>query len=248
MTRLRNLGTAKYSADPLARALDSEFEKASIGDVHARGKYVLAPAFCLTNGEPRVFKTDHNRDLSGHSDYLLRDVALASCAAPTYFPVHPIVKPTTGVKEEFCDGGVFSNDPSLLGYVEAVTYLGQRPENVRVLSVSTPRAFLGARRSVGDLNWGVVKWGLRGVPFVIDGTAKTTHNLLRQIAGETGATYERFELANQSSSGTAVEVIDDASTEATEALLQIGAEAAESRESAEILAKFFYSSEGVVSG
>src|SRR5262249_157290 len=49
-----------------------------------------------------------------------------------YFPAHTI--PGRGT---FIDGGLWANCPALVGLVEALDFLGQRPEQVRMLSLST---------------------------------------------------------------------------------------------------------------
>ena len=59
-------------------------------------------------------------------------MALATSAAPTYFPAHTI--PGRGT---FIDGGLWANCPAMVGLVEALAFLDQRPEQVQMLSIST---------------------------------------------------------------------------------------------------------------
>ena len=58
-------------------------------------------------------------------------MALATSAAPTFFPAHTI--PGRGT---FIDGGLWANCPAMVGVVEALDFLGQAPEHVRMLSLS----------------------------------------------------------------------------------------------------------------
>lgn len=60
------------------------------------------------------------------------DVALTTSAASTYFPAHTI--PGRGT---FIDGGLWANCPAMVGVVEALDFLGQAPEQARMLSLST---------------------------------------------------------------------------------------------------------------
>ena len=60
------------------------------------------------------------------------DAALATSAAPTYFPAHAI--PGRGT---FIDGGLWANCPAMVGVVEALDFLGRAPEDLRMLSLST---------------------------------------------------------------------------------------------------------------
>jgi hypothetical protein len=86
----------------------------------------------VNTGKVYLFKTPHHTGYSHHADMTAVDVALATSAAPTYFPAHPI--PGRGT---FIDGGLWANCPAMVGLVEAVGFLDQRPEQVRMLSIST---------------------------------------------------------------------------------------------------------------
>ncbi len=59
------------------------------------------------------------------------DVALATSAAPTYFPRHPIGP------NEYVDGGLFANDPSLIGLHEADYMFKKNIQDVHILSIGT---------------------------------------------------------------------------------------------------------------
>ncbi len=176
---------AKYSNRKLKASLMSAFGDTTIGDLMSRDKKVLVTAFSLTNGTPRVFKTDHTSRLSTDNGWKLRDVALASAAAPTYFPIARVTSPS-GDLERYCDGGVFSNHPALLGYAEAVAELKTKPEDVRVLSLSTPRANLAEQKS---LLWvlrqlpsrGILMWASSLPGIFVDGNSIISHHVLQRL-------------------------------------------------------------------
>jgi patatin-like phospholipase/acyl hydrolase len=109
-----------YDNKELRNVLQDCFGDLTLGDVLARGKFVLIPAFNLTTGRPRLFKTDHAGGLTTDNKYKLWEVALASSAAPVYLPVVAITSPINGSREIFCDGGIFANHPALLGFTEAI--------------------------------------------------------------------------------------------------------------------------------
>jgi hypothetical protein len=78
-------------------------------------------------------------------------VALATSAAPTYFPAHEI--PWHGT---YIDGGVWANAPVMVGATEALDFLQQTPEDIRLLSISTtnyPFRISNSKRMGGILNW-----------------------------------------------------------------------------------------------
>jgi hypothetical protein len=105
------------------------------------------PAYEAVSGQTRVFKTKHAPDLYwGHEQFVWK-VAAATAAAPTYFP--PV---QFSDEDAHVDGGVWANNPSMIGITEAVSRFGRTLAEIRLLSVSTvpPRArvrsFRAARR------------------------------------------------------------------------------------------------------
>jgi hypothetical protein len=210
---------------PLREALADTFGDLTLGDLRARGKLVLITAFNVTTGTPTVFKTDHSANLKLHDMYLVRDVALASSAAPTYLPLVDLKDPISGVTERFCDGGVVANSPALLGYAEAVYDLRCHPADVAVLSLGTPRADLAERPSAlslfqRPLRRGLAGWhyGERIIAVTMDGSAKVSHYGLQRIAHATNTFYERVDMQAPPGVG-----LDIATPAATATLRQVGA-------------------------
>jgi len=225
---------AKYDLHPLKRALDDAFGMQMLGDLLASGKMALITAYCVSTGHPRIFKTDHSAQLSLHNRYRLADIALASAAAPTYFPLVPLRNPVSGVDEVFCDGGVAANHPALLGYAEAVYELHQAPETIQVLSISTPRSDL-AERSVLGLDRGILAW--RILPAIlIESPSQISHQLMKRLVVGThaGPLYERIELANPDKLQ-----FDRASAAATEQLILLGSTTAATQPVRQSLSPFF---------
>jgi hypothetical protein len=92
----------------------------------------VIPAFNVLDGSIALFKTAHCDRFK--QDYLRRcvDVALATSAAPTYLPAHDI-----GDGRIYLDGGVWANNPIMVGMVEAIVNIGQRPDQIDVLNIGT---------------------------------------------------------------------------------------------------------------
>ncbi len=226
--RLRDLiehrSRARHDNSPLRAALDEVFGELTLGDLRAGGKRVLITAFNVSAGGPRIFKTDHAPELVLHDRYRVVDVALASSAAPTYLPLVEIVDPVSEIHERFCDGGVVSNSPALLGFAEALSALRCKPEEVQLLSLGTPRNDLAERPTAltpaqVSLNRGYEGWkyGERIISIAMDGGAKVNHFALDRIAKATGARYERIDMAAPPGVG-----LDIATPEASLALRQLG--------------------------
>lgn len=121
------------------------------------------------------------------------DVALATAAAPTYFPAHVADDPIGRGKWVFWDGGIVANNPGLaaLGEVlrldlasrgtEVREHQGESPD-VRVLSLGTGYRNLGI--APGDWGWGQAAGPVVGV--LLDASVGSTAFLLRQLLGKRG--------------------------------------------------------------
>lgn len=143
----------KYSDVPLKQVLKDVFGNKKIADLE---NLVCIPSYSVTDARPWVFKRDHSK-LDRDNNTLLVDVALATSAAPTYFPVCEI--PHYNYKQ-FIDGGVWANNPTLSGLIEALTYfVGANRDfsSVDILSISslnnTAGKPVGLKRRRSFLDW-----------------------------------------------------------------------------------------------
>ena len=214
---------AHYDNRPLRTVLEEEFGTATLGDLQAKGKFALVTAFNLTDGKPRIFKTDHAQHLSLHNQFRLPDIALASAAAPYYFPAVPVRNPANGVTELYCDGGVVANHPALLGFSEAVSDLKKSPAELRILSLSTPGEDFGeGTGTLGSDDRGLVRWGAKLASMFIESGAAIADQILRRLIaalpGDMQPRYERVEMRNRGRYR-----MDCATPAATDALVHEGA-------------------------
>ncbi|SMF41799.1 CBASS cGAMP-activated phospholipase [Paenibacillus barengoltzii] len=124
---------SKYSSNQLKLALEEVFQDKKIEDCKTT---VLIPTVNVTTGSPYVFKSDHQPTLTRDSKRLLSEVALATTAAPTYFPI--VELQTKEGPQQFVDGGLWANNPSLLGMQEYFTYyLNKGFDSYCLLSISS---------------------------------------------------------------------------------------------------------------
>lgn len=124
---LGQIFSAKYSAQPLRTALNNVFEDALLGDSRVR---LLIPSFNVNNGEIHIYKTRHHDRFLTDFRVRMVDVALATTAAPTYFPAH---RGAGGAI--YIDGGLWANNPVGNAVVEAISWLGKSPQQLSVLSL-----------------------------------------------------------------------------------------------------------------
>ncbi|WP_312255911.1 CBASS cGAMP-activated phospholipase [Stutzerimonas nitrititolerans] len=151
--RFNLFGTLRsaYSPEPLKRLLQDEslFGQQSIGKCKHP---VIVPAINYSRGEPQLFKTPHHPDFIRDHKFALVDVALATSAAPMYFPRH------TFNNNQYVDGGLYANAPGQLAVHEAQQFMGRSIESIYVLAVGTMSSKFtanpGRNRAGGTLDWG----------------------------------------------------------------------------------------------
>lgn len=146
---LRRLVRAKYSLDPLRAALAKAYGDRRLGDSHKR---LLVPALNLAAERVYIYKTAHHPKLVRDYKVPAIDVALATVAAPTYFPIY------MSGDGAFVDGSLWARNPMALAVVEAIGVLDWPREDIRVLSLGCTSSHLdGAwskRVSLGTSYWG----------------------------------------------------------------------------------------------
>lgn len=146
---MRRLGVAKYDAGSLRKALEQTFGDRTLGESTTR---LIIPSLNLETGRVHIFKTAHHPRFE--IDYQERavDVALATAAAPTYFPTY---RSSKGIP--LIDGGTWANNPVGLAVVEALGVLDWPRDDVKVLSLgcaAEPLSVSAARsRALGLGYW-----------------------------------------------------------------------------------------------
>lgn len=104
---------------------------------------VCIPVFNGGTGEINILKTKHHTDYQRDYKLPAHEVALSSASAPVYFPPHTFSYDNehgNGTNISMIDGGLFANNPALVGILEATDKLGVDIQNIRVLSVGTGRS------------------------------------------------------------------------------------------------------------
>ena len=136
----RRLGwfRSKYNGGPLKEALEACFGEKKLGDSKKR---LVIPSLNLENGEVYIYKTAHHPRLQRDYKEEVVDVALATSAAPTYFPAH---RAATGTP--LIDGGVWANNPVGLSVVEAISVLGWSRDSLKILSLGCTTELLNIDR------------------------------------------------------------------------------------------------------
>lgn len=146
-----------------------------IGDL--KHPYII-PTVCLTKGGPQLFKTDHHPDFRRDHKLRVVDVALATSAAPTFFPIAEIDD------RLYADGGLYANSPDLLALHEAEHFFGVDISEVRLLSVGTTTSKFSFSHSSGTA-FGMLQWamGQRLVQAMISSQQQVADSIARHRLG-----------------------------------------------------------------
>ncbi len=135
--------TSIYSNRQLAAKLKEIYSSANgnkpplLNDLKAN---VCIPSFNGGVGEINVLKTKHHKEYKRDYKLFAHDVALSSASAPVYFPPHTFSYNNefgNGHNENMIDGGIFANNPSLIGVFEATDKLKIDIADIHLLSLGT---------------------------------------------------------------------------------------------------------------
>jgi len=158
----RMLHRSKYSSDALRDALTEVFGDRTLEA--ATASRVVIPAVDLICGRTITFKTPHQPNFIRDRHLKAVDVALATGAAPAYFPQASIKDGSA-----FADGGLWANNPSVVAWVEAmkIRHVCKRPgidpvfpsDGIFMVSIGTgePRYYA----KPGPQDDGLLWWGPR---------------------------------------------------------------------------------------
>lgn len=137
--------STKYTNKGLKKALDETFGTRKLGESKNR---LVIPSFNLETGEVYVYKTAHHTRFQRDYEELAVHVALATSAAPTFFPVHYT---SSGVP--LVDGGLWANNPMGMAAVEALGVLQWPNDSIKILSIGCTTEAFKSRRNGGQLPW-----------------------------------------------------------------------------------------------
>lgn len=126
---ITKVAETKYDSGPLERELRECFGDTLLGE---SAKRLVVTSYDMENDDLRLLKTSHHPRLRNDYKLPMWQVALATSAAPTFFSACKAIKNTRLV-----DGGVWANNPTMVGLTEAVSLLGVPLSNIRILSVGT---------------------------------------------------------------------------------------------------------------
>lgn len=221
----------KYDNVELKKALTEVFGEKRISE---SSNLLCIPAFDIINATPRVFKKDY-RKFTEDDRKTYVDVALATSAAPTFLPIHKIGS------SQYVDGGVWANNPSLVGLMEYLYQFSNddRFDGVDILSISSleiPQGCAPKRPNSSFVNW-------RGdlMELFSTGQAKNIAKLFEFLKGKFKFPMNYTRISNAPLSKKQLNIIDmdNASEDSLTTLQSIGEATAIKVKMREDVEKFF---------
>lgn len=132
--RWKGIYRSKYDSKTLESFLYDEFGEIKLGDIE---KPLIINATNASTGKVHVFKSRYQQNQRNRSQYIRDDdvplykAILASCSAPVYFD------PARIGDGLICDGGLWANNPALVGYTDAINNFKQSHESIKIVSIGT---------------------------------------------------------------------------------------------------------------
>ncbi len=215
----------KYDASELEEALEDYMEDMKMSELM---KPCLITSYDIKKRKGHFFRS-HKAKTHPEYNFLVRDAARATSAAPTYFEVAR-VKGDDHQVYPLIDGGVFVNNPSLCAYSEARGWKFDAQRNkpkaaeMMILSIGTGGKDKSYEYKKAK-DWGAVQWIQPIIDIMMSGVADTVDYQLRQIYDAVGKPEQYLRI--DPTLFTADSAMDNASVENLQKLQKDGEKNAE---------------------
>ncbi|MDV7394918.1 patatin-like phospholipase family protein, partial [Arthrospira platensis SPKY1] len=117
-------------------------------------------------------------------DFLVRDVARSTSAAPTYFPPGKAASKADLIFHTI-DGGLFANNPTMCAVIESLKLFGKNntllnPSDMFILSVGTGTIEKPYKHEKA-LKWGIVGWLTPIIDIMMSAVSETVDYQLKKL-------------------------------------------------------------------
>lgn len=172
---LESIIGSKYPSDGLERILESYFNGVRLSQVITD---VFLTSYDLERHEPYFFSS-YQAHRNPERDLLLRHVARATSAAPTYFDPAQVQFPGEDVPRTLVDGGLVANNPALSAFIEA-REIYPKADSYILISIGTGDV-LRPMPHEQAMNWGMMQWAQQLFDVVVTAADRTIDYQLRRL-------------------------------------------------------------------
>ena len=198
VTSLGGLSDEKYDATPLEGIL---YEMLGGTELKDTVPDIIVTSYDIETREPYLFKTSKARAGEQGRNHLLRHVARATSAAPTFFEAFLLDETQwKGEKDNrraLVDGGVFANNPCMIGLSEALSS-GTDMNEILLCAVGTG---MNDRKIPYEdaKDWGPLGWAKPVISVMMDGMSDSADYHARRLLPESNGDsreqrYFRFDV------------------------------------------------------
>jgi hypothetical protein len=156
---LRNIKKAANKNKKLRAVLEDRFDNTTVEEMYVKRQVAICiPAVNMATQKPWIFKTPHDPEKQRDNKYRLVDICLATSAAPLILPLVSINEPNDNESYEvFADGGLWANNPVMIGLIEALMMAGNE-QPIEILSIGTCPPPAGQSIDSTAVDWGIIDW------------------------------------------------------------------------------------------
>lgn len=160
LTDIKNVCFSKYSAAPLERIFQKDrcFGGKLLGQSKKR---LVIPAYDIDSNDVTLFKTAHHTRFQRDYKIAAWKIARSTSAAPTFFPISKRVD-----NIRLVDGGVWANNPAMVGLVEAISVLEVPLNKIKIMSIGTTEG-LKQNPNILDVLGGWFPWSKTAVELIM---------------------------------------------------------------------------------
>jgi patatin-like phospholipase/acyl hydrolase len=182
-----NLLEEKYTSAGIEAVLKNYFGETKLSQSLIP---VIIPAYETERRISWFFKSSRAKT-DPEYDFLMRDVARSTSAAPTYFEPNKINVDGPAGYYSFIDGGVYANNPAMCAFVEAKSMF----PDCKIILVSLGTGSQSKQLKYKDLKgWGLAMWAQPILNVVFDGVETTIDYQLQELfENPANGKYTRFQ-------------------------------------------------------
>lgn len=169
---LKHFGFSKYKNEVLKKYLEEKFGDTKLGESKIR---LVIPSQNLDNGEVHLYKTAHNERFQGDYKEKMSSIALATSAAPTYFPTF---QATNGLY--LVDGGIYANNPIAVAAIEAVGILDWSSDDINILSIGCTNEPIDIQMAK-KIPLGKAYWAMKSVNLIMKGQSSAAIGMAKHL-------------------------------------------------------------------